>query len=47
MSREIIVDQIRDKARRLEQIEMRGMIILEHGGVKASGEKTRQIRAEQ
>ena len=31
----------------MEQIELRVMIRLDQRGVKASGEKTRQIRAEQ
>ena len=30
-----------------EQIDLKGMIRMEQRGVKASGEKTRQIRAEQ
>ena len=39
--------QIRYRAIRSEQTELRGMIILEQSGVKASGEKTRQIGVEQ
>ena len=39
MSGAIIVEQIRNGEIRLEQTELRGMIILEQSGVKASGEK--------
>ena len=44
--REIIIDQDRDGARRLEQIDLREMNRLERIGVKASGEKMRQIGVE-
>ena len=47
MSGEIIVEQIRYIASRFEHTELRGIIVLEQSGVKASGEKTRQIGAEQ
>ena len=46
MSREIIVEQIRDGASRSDQTDLRIMLRLEQSGVKASGEKTRQIGAE-
>ena len=46
MSGEIIVENIRDKASRSEQTELRGMIKLEQSGVRLSGEKKRQIGAE-
>ena len=39
MSKAIIVEKIRDGESRSEQTELRGMIILEQSGVKASGEK--------
>ena len=42
----IRVENIRDGAIRSKQTELRGIIILEQIGVKASGEKIRQIRAE-
>ena len=42
----IIVEHIIDGSKRLEKIELRGMIILEQSGLKVSGEKTRQIGAE-
>ena len=47
MSEAIRVENIRDGASRSEQIELREMIRLEQSGVKASGERTRQIGAEQ
>ena len=43
----IRVEQIRDEESRSEQTDMRGMIRLEQIQVKASGEKTCQIGAEQ
>ena len=46
MSGAIRVENIRDGAIRLEQKELREMIILDQSGVKASGVKTRQIGAE-
>ena len=46
MSRAIRVEQIRDGAIRLDNTDLRGMIRLDQSGVKASGEKTLQIRAE-
>ena len=39
MSGAIIVQQIIDREIRLEQTDLRGMIRLEHRGVKESGEK--------
>ena len=47
MSGAIRVEHIRDGSTISEQIELKGMIRLEQSGVKASGGKTRQIRAEQ
>ena len=47
MSGAIRVEHIRYGASRSEQKELGGMIILEMSGVKASGEKTWQIGAEQ
>ena len=47
MSGAIRVEHIRYGASRSEQTEMREMIRLEQNGVKASGEKTWQIGAEQ
>ena len=47
MIKAIIVEQIRDAASRLEQTELRGIIRLDQIGVRANGEKTRQIGAEQ
>ena len=47
MSGAIVVEHIRDGASRSYQKELMGMIRLDQSGVKASGEKTRQIGAEQ
>ena len=47
MIREIRVEHIRYGSNRLYQTELRGMIRLEQSRVKASGENTRQIGAEQ
>ena len=47
MSGKIRVEHIRDGEIRSEQMELRGMIRLEQGGVKASGEKNWHIGAEQ
>ena len=47
MNGAIIVENIIYGARKSEQTELRGMIILEQSQVKASGGKTRQIGAEQ
>ena len=47
MSRAIRVEHIRYGSIRSEKTDLRGMIRLEQSGVKASGEKTRQIGAEQ
>ena len=47
MSGSIRVEQIRYVTSRSEQAELRRMIRLEQSGVKASGEGTRQIRADQ
>ena len=46
MSREIRVEHIRYVSSISDKIELRGVIILEQSGVKASREKTRQIGAE-
>ena len=47
MSSSVRVEHIRDGERRFEQTEMRGVIILDQSGVKASCGKTWQIGAEQ
>ena len=47
MSGVIRVENIIDGANRSEQIDLREITRLEQSGVKASGEKTRQIGAEQ
>ena len=47
MSRAIRVENIRYVATRSDQTDMRGIIRLDQSRVKASEEKTRQIRVEQ
>ena len=47
MSRAIRVEHIRDGASISQQTELSEMFRLEQSGVKASGEKTRQIGSEQ